>query len=149
MGQMDGKVAIVTGSGRGIGREFALSGSEQNPDLTNRNLLEFFKRVVLGVPLNGQRKARRGVEIPIRRLAGLDALDEAIEIILVGVPRVGVDVVHLGLLAHDFVENLHFGHIGVVRSGGMLGQARRRCVRRPGDSDEGEPAVRRGAPEHV
>ena len=31
-----------------------------------------------GVMFSAQRKAKRGVEIPIRRLAGLDALDEAI-----------------------------------------------------------------------
>ncbi len=50
-----------------IGREFALSGSEQNPDLTNRNLLEFFKRIVLGVPKPIQDFMDKGSDFIVER----------------------------------------------------------------------------------
>ena len=62
-----------------IEREFALSGSEQNPDLTNRDVRQLLSRVRQGVPGPVAEFVRRGVDFVVRDrlpelVAGMNAL---------------------------------------------------------------------------
>ena len=62
-----------------IGREFALSGSEQNPDLTERSIKLVLGRVGKGAPEPVRRFMERGVDFVIRRtlpelVAGMNRL---------------------------------------------------------------------------
>ena len=50
-----------------IGREFALSGSEQNPDLTERSIRLVLGRVGKGAPAPVRRFMERGVDFVIRK----------------------------------------------------------------------------------
>jgi len=50
-----------------IGREFALSGSEQNPDLTERSIRQVLGRVGKGAPQPVRRFMERGVDFVIRK----------------------------------------------------------------------------------
>jgi predicted oxidoreductase len=55
-----------------IRREFALSGSEQNPDLTGRSILKTLSRVLPGAPGPIEAFKRKGVDFVVqRRLPGL------------------------------------------------------------------------------
>jgi len=55
-----------------IRREFALSGSEQNPDLTDRSILKTLSRVLPGAPGPIEAFKRKGVDFVVqRRLPGL------------------------------------------------------------------------------
>ena len=55
-----------------IRREFALSGSEQNPDLTGRSILKTLSRVLPGAPGPIETFKRKGVDFIVqRRLPGL------------------------------------------------------------------------------
>lgn len=55
-----------------IRREFALSGSEQNPDLTGRSILKTLSRVLPGAPGPIEAFKRKGVDFIVqRRLPGL------------------------------------------------------------------------------
>jgi hypothetical protein len=62
-----------------IGREFALSGSEQNPDLTGRSIPLVLGRIGRGVPVPVRRFMERGADFVIRKtlpelVAGMNAL---------------------------------------------------------------------------
>ena len=62
-----------------IGREFALSGSEQNPDLTERSIRLVLGRIGKGAPAPVQRFMERGVDFVIRKtlpelVAGMNQL---------------------------------------------------------------------------
>jgi predicted oxidoreductase len=61
-----------------IRREFALSGSEQNPDLTGRSITKTISRVLPGAPGPIEAFKRRGVDFIVqRRLSALvDAMNE-------------------------------------------------------------------------
>jgi uncharacterized protein len=50
-----------------IGREFALSGSEQNPDLTGRSIRQVLGRIGKGAPAPVKRFMERGVDFVIRK----------------------------------------------------------------------------------
>jgi predicted oxidoreductase len=50
-----------------IGREFALSGSEQNPDLTERSIRQVLGRIGKGAPAPVRRFMERGVDFVIRK----------------------------------------------------------------------------------
>jgi len=50
-----------------IGREFALSGSEQNPDLTERSIRQVLGRIGKGAPEPVRRFMERGVDFVIRK----------------------------------------------------------------------------------
>jgi predicted oxidoreductase len=50
-----------------IGREFALSGSEQNPDLTERSIRQVLGRIGKGAPAPVRRFMDRGVDFVIRK----------------------------------------------------------------------------------
>jgi predicted oxidoreductase len=84
-----GALAHITRAGDGhswfllneriIGREFALSGSEQNPDLTGRSIKLVLGRVGKGAPEPVKRFMERGVDFVIRRtlpelVAGMNQL---------------------------------------------------------------------------
>jgi predicted oxidoreductase len=65
-----------------IGREFALSGSEQNPDLTGRSIPLVLGRIGRGVPAPVRRFMERGADFVIRKtlpelVAGMNALTGA------------------------------------------------------------------------
>jgi predicted oxidoreductase len=62
-----------------IGREFALSGSEQNPDLTERSIRQVLGRVGKGAPVPVRRFMEQGADFVIRKTlpelaAGMNAL---------------------------------------------------------------------------
>jgi predicted oxidoreductase len=62
-----------------IGREFALSGSEQNPDLTERSISQVLGRIGKGAPEPVKRFMERGVDFVIRNtlpelVAGMNQL---------------------------------------------------------------------------
>jgi uncharacterized protein len=50
-----------------IRREFALSGSEQNPDLTGRSVLKTFSRVLPGAPAPIEAFKRKGADFVVQR----------------------------------------------------------------------------------
>ncbi len=50
-----------------IGREFALSGSEQNPDLTQRSIRQVLGRIGKGAPEPVKRFMERGVDFVVRK----------------------------------------------------------------------------------
>src|SRR5438477_7131316 len=65
-----------------IGREFALSGSEQNPDLTERSIALVLGRIGGGAPAPVRRFMQRGADFVIRKtlpelVAGMNALADA------------------------------------------------------------------------
>jgi hypothetical protein len=65
-----------------IGREFALSGSEQNPDLTERSLKLVLGRIGKGAPDPVRRFMERGADFVVRKtlpelVAGMNALTSA------------------------------------------------------------------------
>ena len=65
-----------------IGREFALSGSEQNPDLTERSLRQVLGRIGKGAPEPVKRFMQRGADFVIRKtlpelVAGMNQLTGA------------------------------------------------------------------------
>lgn len=61
-----------------IEREFALSGSEQNPDLTGRSILKTLGRVLPGAPGPIEAFKRKGVDFLVRRSLSdlVDAMNE-------------------------------------------------------------------------
>jgi predicted oxidoreductase len=75
-----GALAQITGEGhdhswfllneRIIGREFALSGSEQNPDLTEKSIRQVLGRVGKGAPPPVRRFMERGADFVIRNTLG-------------------------------------------------------------------------------
>jgi hypothetical protein len=81
-----------------IEKEFALSGSEQNPDLTGRSVREVLKRVRPGAPAPVEAFKQHGVDFVVAdRLADLvDAMNE-----LTDEPRLAFDVVHQQIVARD------------------------------------------------
>src|SRR5207245_10626575 len=50
-----------------IEREFALSGSEQNPDLTGRSILKTLSRILPGAPGPIEAFKRKGVDFIVKR----------------------------------------------------------------------------------
>ena len=84
-----GALAQITREGHGhswfllneriIGREFALSGSEQNPDLTERSVRQVFGRIGKGAPAPVRRFMERGADFVVRKtlpelVAGMNEL---------------------------------------------------------------------------
>ena len=84
-----GALAHITREGHGhswfllneriIGREFALSGSEQNPDLTERSVRQVFGRIGKGAPAPVRRFMERGADFVVRKtlpelVAGMNEL---------------------------------------------------------------------------
>jgi uncharacterized protein len=75
-----------------IGREFALSGSEQNPDLTERSLRQVLGRIGKGAPEPVKRFMERGADFVIRKtlpelVAGMNGLTGAPLIDAAGLER--------------------------------------------------------------
>ena len=59
---------VTWGTGPGvIEREFALSGSEQNPDLTGRSILKTLSRILPGAPGPIEAFKRKGVDFVVQR----------------------------------------------------------------------------------
>jgi predicted oxidoreductase len=92
-----------------IEKEFALSGSEQNPDLTGRDVRQVLSRVRPGAPGPVQAFMDRGEDFVVRRtlrelVAGMNAV--------VGEDLVDHDLVHRQIVArdremdHDFSKDL-------------------------------------------
>ena len=84
-----GALAHITREGHGhswfllneriIGREFALSGSEQNPDLTERSVRQVLGRIGKGAPAPVRRFMERGADFVVRKtlpelVAGMNEL---------------------------------------------------------------------------
>jgi len=84
-----GALAQITREGHGhswfllneriIGREFALSGSEQNPDLTERSVRQVLGRIGKGAPAPVRRFMERGADFVVRKtlpelVAGMNEL---------------------------------------------------------------------------
>jgi predicted oxidoreductase len=89
-----------------IGREFALSGSEQNPDLTGRSIPLVLGRIGRGVPAPVRRFMERGADFVIRKtlpelVAGMNAL--------AGVPLIDAAELEREVVARDREIDNTFG----------------------------------------
>ncbi len=82
-----------------IEREFALSGSEQNPDLTNRSIRDLLERVRGGVPGPVQAFVERGEDFATARR--LSDLVEAMNGITGGTPRLELERVEREVVSRD------------------------------------------------
>jgi predicted oxidoreductase len=81
-----------------IRREFALSGSEQNPDLTGRSILRTLSRVLPGAPGPVEAFKRKGVDFVVQR--GLPDLVRAMNK-LVGEDLIDLTQLECEILARD------------------------------------------------
>jgi predicted oxidoreductase len=89
-----------------IGREFALSGSEQNPDLTERSIRLVLGRVGKGAPAPVRRFMERGADFVVRRtlpelVAGMNQLT--------GAPLVDAAALEREIVARDREIDNKFG----------------------------------------
>jgi predicted oxidoreductase len=89
-----------------IGREFALSGSEQNPDLTERSLRQVLGRIGKGAPEPVKRFMQRGADFVIRRtlpelVAGMNQLT--------GTPLIDAAELERAVVARDREIDNKFG----------------------------------------
>jgi predicted oxidoreductase len=89
-----------------IGREFALSGSEQNPDLTERSIALVLGRIGRGAPAPVRRFMERGADFVIRKtlpelVAGMNAL--------AGLPLIDAAELERGVVARDREIDNTFG----------------------------------------
>jgi predicted oxidoreductase len=89
-----------------IGREFALSGSEQNPDLTERSIALVLGRIGRGAPAPVRRFMERGADFVIRKtlpelVAGMNAL--------AGAPLIDAAELELEVVARDREIDNTFG----------------------------------------
>jgi uncharacterized protein len=82
-----------------IEREFALSGSEQNPDLTNRSMRDLLQRVRGGVPGPVQAFVDRGEDFATAER--LSDLVEAMNRITGGTPRLELERVEREVISRD------------------------------------------------
>jgi len=89
-----------------IGREFALSGSEQNPDLTERSLKLVLGRIGKGAPEPVKRFMQRGADFVVRKtlpelVAGMNALT--------GEPLIDAAELEREIVARDRESDNKFG----------------------------------------
>ena len=111
-----GALAHITREGHGhswfllneriIGREFALSGSEQNPDLTERSVRQVFGRIGKGAPAPVRRFMERGADFVVRKtlpelVAGMNEL--------VGEPLIDAAELEREIVARDREIDNAFG----------------------------------------
>ena len=111
-----GALAHITREGHGhswfllneriIGREFALSGSEQNPDLTERSVRQVLGRIGKGAPAPVRRFMERGADFVVRKtlpelVAGMNEL--------VGEPLIDAAELEREIVARDREIDNAFG----------------------------------------
>ena len=111
-----GALAHITREGHGhswfllneriIGREFALSGSEQNPDLTERSVRQVLGRIGKGAPAPVRRFMERGADFVLRKtlpelVAGMNEL--------VGEPLIDAAELEREIVARDREIDNAFG----------------------------------------
>ncbi|HEY0733288.1 MAG TPA: FAD-binding dehydrogenase [Herpetosiphonaceae bacterium] len=89
-----------------IEKEFALSGSEQNPDLTNKSWRQVLSRVLPGAPGPVEAFKRRGADFVVKRnlaelVHGMNALTDE--------PLIDLDALLRELVAHDRQIDNPFG----------------------------------------
>lgn len=111
-----GALAQITREGHGhswfllneriIGREFALSGSEQNPDLTERSVRQVLGRIGKGAPAPVRRFMERGADFVVRKtlpelVAGMNEL--------VGEPLIDAAELEREIVARDREIDNAFG----------------------------------------
>jgi predicted oxidoreductase len=77
-----------------IGREFALSGSEQNPDLTERSISQVLGRIGKGAPEPVRRFMERGADFVIRK-----TLPE----LVAGMNQIGGDLIDAAVLEREVI----------------------------------------------
>ena len=77
-----------------IGREFALSGSEQNPDLTERSISQVLGRIGKGAPAPVRRFMERGADFVIRK-----TLPE----LVAGMNQIGGDLIDAAELEREVI----------------------------------------------
>jgi predicted oxidoreductase len=89
-----------------IGREFALSGSEQNPDLTERSIRQVLGRIGKGAPAPVRRFMERGADFVVRKtlpelVAGMNQLT--------GAPLIDAAALEREIVARDREIDNKFG----------------------------------------